>query len=272
MLGLAGAILLLLWVMAVAALFAMQDGILFPAPQGSVAAPPPGFALVRIEAKPGEGHVDLPAFWHPPEPGETTIIRFHGNGDTIGSQRGLGTELAQAGFGVLLPEYRGYPGAAGRPSEMGLLADGEAAWRFVRRSARARAQPVALYGHSLGAAVAVHVASRHPVEALVLEAPFDSMLALVRQKVRWAPIGLTLRHPFRSDEKIALVDAPILVLHGSHDGLIPPAEGRRLAERAGARFEILEGAGHNDLWRFGALEKAIAFMRCRSEARGSCGR
>ena len=129
--------------------------------------------------------------------------------------------------------------------------------------------PIALYGHSLGAAVAVHVASRRKVEALVLESPFDSMLSLVAEKVRWLPVGWLLRHPFRSDEKIDAVRAPTLVLHGEHDGLIPPGHGRRLAARIDAAFEIVPGAGHADLTSRGSLARTVEFLATAHSGRTS---
>ena len=236
-----------------ALMFVLQDRLIFPAPPGGVAAPPPHFELVWLTA----AGARVPAFWHPPEAGEMTVIRFHGNGDSIGAQRGIGGRLAVEGLGVLLAEYHGYPGAGGTPSQAALHADGEAAYDF----ARARTDgPIALYGHSLGAAVAVHVAGVRDVSRMVLEAPFDSMREEVVARLPWLPVGFLLRHPFRSDQKAAHVSAPALVLHGRRDGVIDWRHGERLAVRLGAPFVRLDDAGHNDLWSHGALDRAVRFL------------
>ena len=237
-------------------LFTMQERFLFPAPPGDVPAPPPGFERVTIKS----GTERLPAYWHPPEPGETTVVRFHGNGDAIGFQRPIGEALAAADFGVLLAEYRGYPGATGSPSEAGLFADGEAAFDFARERTDGS---VALYAHSLGAAVAVHVATVRNVSRLVLEAPFESMRSEVARRVSWLPVDRLLRHPFRTDERLERVKAPTLVIHGGRDGVIDSRSGERVAKRLGAPFVLLKDAGHNDLWSHGALERAVAFLRER---------
>ena len=249
-----GGVALAVYLGVAALLFALQDRFIFPAPPGDVASAPPGFELIWLTATGAR----VPAFWHPPRPGETTVIRFHGNGDSIGAQRFVGERLAAEGFGVLLAEYRGYPGAGGSPSEAALLADGEAAYDFASERTDG---PIALYAHSLGAAVAIHVATMREVERLVLESPFDSMREEVALRYPWLPVDLLLRHPFRSDLKVAKVTAPALVVHGGLDGAIDWRHAERLAKRLEAPFVFLEKAGHNDIWRHGALDRAVAFLK-----------
>ena len=92
--------------------------------------------------------------------GEATILVFHGNADAAIRQTKKGRALAEEGFGVLLVEYRGYPGSTGTPSETGLYADGRAAYDFVFRQ---REQLIGLYAHSLGTGVAVKLATERDV-------------------------------------------------------------------------------------------------------------
>jgi fermentation-respiration switch protein FrsA (DUF1100 family) len=142
---------------------------------------------------------------------------------------------------VLAIAYRGYPGSTGSPSEGGLIADSDAAYREI--AARAPGAPVLLHGHSLGAAVAVAVARRVPHLGLYLEAPFDSLAAVAAGRFPYLPTGLLLRDSFRSDDRIAAAGAPVLIVHGALDRVVPVAHAQRLAERAGprAKLEIVEG-------------------------------
>ncbi len=238
--------------------FVLQDRLIFPAPNIVIPTfPGDGFEPVSIPTPDGE---TLAAFYHPPEDGEATVLVFHGNGDAAIYQEIKGTALAQAGFGVLLAEYRGYAGSTGKPSEKGLFIDGRASYDFVREQTP---QPIGLYAHSLGTAVAVNLASERPVFALVLESPFDSLEAVAQRHFPWLPVSLFLKHRFQSDRVIADVQAPLLMMHGSRDNVVPIERGIRLVELANSETKFLEidGAGHNDLARFGTVDKAIEFLR-----------
>src|SRR5205085_2557242 len=107
--------------------------------------------------------------WYlPPPEGRPVVLYFHGNGGNIGYRADRVARFAAEGFGVLMLEYRGYGGNPGSPSEAGFIADAEAALRFLHNEGVA-ASRVVLYGESLGSGVAVQIAARHPVAALILE-------------------------------------------------------------------------------------------------------
>ena len=232
-----------LFVVVVAALWFFQDRMIFPAPRGPVPAATGDLALEMIETTDGER---LSALWHAPEPGEPTILFLHGNGTAIAQLAPLGEAWASLGAGFLTPAWRGYPGSTGRPSEAGLLLDAEAAYDFVRARTDG---PIVIYGQSLGSGVAVHLATVRDALALVLEAPYDSVLAVASGRFRFAPVGTLLRHTFRSDQRIGEVEAPILIVHGTADRVIPISHGRALLSLApaGAEFHEVEGATHFDI-------------------------
>lgn len=239
-------------------LYLLQEKMIFPAPGG---APPPGsvggFDPVDIVTPDGE---TLRAYEHKAEAGEPTILVFHGNADAAYFQMQKGERLAANGFGVLLVEYRGYSGSTGSPTEAGLITDGLASYDHVRAQTEA---PIGLYAHSLGTGVAVPMAVQRPVFAVVLESPFTSILDVARYRMGWVPLDILLKHPFHSDQKIGKVTAPIQIMHGTNDRVIPFALGKRLAELAPPRtkFLAIDGAGHNNLASFGSLEIAIAFFK-----------
>ena len=249
--------IVLLGVLAViGTVYANQDGMIFPAP---TAPTPVGSATadsVEIETPDGER---LAALWHAPMDGEPAILFLHGNATAIANLEPMIDDLAAAGFGVLAPAWRGYPGSTGAPSEAGLLIDAEAAYDFV---ATRTDGAIAVYGQSLGSGPAVHLATvREPV-ALVLEAPYDSVLAVARRRMPFLPVAWMLRHPFRSDQRIGRVTAPILIVHGDNDAVIPDTHGRALHALApdGARFVTFPGANHFDI-NARSRETVVAFIR-----------
>ncbi|MDB5644444.1 alpha/beta hydrolase [Methylobacterium sp.] len=201
---------------------------------------PAGTQAISLETSDGER---LYGLWRAPAPGCAVVLSFHGNGSRpeAGAARFAAPPWRTRGWGVLAIAYRGYPGSTGSPSEGGLIADSDAAYREI--AARAPGAPVLLHGHSLGAAVAVAVARRVPHLGLYLEAPFDSLAAVAAGRFPYLPTGLLLRDSFRSDDRIAAAGAPVLIVHGALDRVVPVAHAQRLAERAGprAKLEIVEG-------------------------------
>jgi hypothetical protein len=199
--------------------------------------------------------------WHvPPRDGRPVVIYFHGNGGSLRYRVGRFRALLADGIGLVALSYRGYGGSSGSPSEAGLIADGAAAYRFA--AAHYPAERIALWGESLGSAVAIAVAAEHKVARLVLESPFTSA-ADVGARVYWfLPVRLLIKDPFRSDLRIANVRAPILVLHGERDAVVPFALGERLYALANEpkRFVRIPDGNHSDLDRFGAQALARGFV------------
>ena len=208
--------------------------------------------------------LSLLSWYLPPHDGRPVIVYFHGNGGHIGYRTERLQRFARDGFGVLLVEYRGYGGNPGTPSETGLYADGRAAIDFVERERGAAGRPV-LYGESLGSGVAARLAAEQVVAALILEAPPTSIAEVAQYHYPFVPAARLVRDRFDSLSIIAKVKAPILVLHGDRDRVVPPRFGHALFDAAP---EPKEGwfpaeAGHEDLARFGALDAVVAFLKRR---------
>jgi fermentation-respiration switch protein FrsA (DUF1100 family) len=200
------------------------------------------------------------AWYAPPRGDQPVIIYFHGNGEIIASRAARHRRLTANGTGVVALSYRGYMGSSGSPTEDGLLQDAEAAYQFV--TSRWPSSPVVLWGHSLGSGVAVGLAARHDVARLILEAPFSSTVELAALRFPIVPVGWLMLDQFRSDRRIDAVHAPLLIMHGDQDWVIPIRLGERLFALAHEpkRFVRIGGGNHVDLDRFGAIAEAQRFI------------
>ncbi len=197
----------------------------------------------------------------PPVPEAPVLVYFHGNAGHIGDRGSKVRPFLDAGFGVLLASYRGYGGNPGRPSEKGLLADGAAALAFLDAQGVVRTR-IVLYGESLGSGVAVALAGKTEIGAVILEAPFTSVVDVGAAAYPWVPVRLAIRDRFDSLSRIANISAPILVVHGELDRTVPIVFGRRLLAAASEpkSGHFFPFAGHNDLHDHGAIPVIMAFL------------
>jgi fermentation-respiration switch protein FrsA (DUF1100 family) len=199
--------------------------------------------------------------WHvPAKPGRPVVLFFPGNGDFLAGRVDRFRAITADGTGLVALSYRGYAGSSGAPSEEGLLRDAAAAYAFT--TARYAADQIVAWGFSLGTGVAVAIASEHPVGKLILEAPYSSTVDVAAAAFRFVPVRLLMRDQFHSDERIARVTVPLLVMHGTDDLAIPIGFGERLFGLAHEpkQFVRFAGGGHDNLDAFGAIETARRFI------------
>jgi fermentation-respiration switch protein FrsA (DUF1100 family) len=226
-----------------------------------------GLPAVKAVSLTTADDLSLLAWWLPPRGAAPVVIYCHGNGGNIGGRGYRLQRLAREGFGVLMLEYRGYGGNPGHPSEEGLYADGRAALKFLDAQGIAPERRV-LYGESLGTGVAVHLASEQAVGALVLEAPYTNLGDVGAAHFPAILVRLVLRDRFDSLSQIKSVRAPVLIMHGERDQVIPVGLGRTLYTAANPPKEVwyVAQGNHNDLAGYGALERAIEFINQHTAA------
>src|SRR6478672_7292750 len=165
--------------------------------------------------------------WHlPPRGDRPVILYFHGNGGSLRGRVDRFRALTADGTGLVALSYRGYGGSSGAPTEAGLINDALAAYAFTR--ARYPAERIVLWGESLGTGVAVALAAQQPVGHLILQSPFTSAADVGAQRYWFVPVGLLMKDQFRSDLRIGKVTAPVLVLQGERDTIVPMALAERL--------------------------------------------
>jgi len=183
----------------------------------------------------------LRGWYWAPAPGEDQIlVFFHGNGGNRDSAALRAEPLRRGGRGLLIADYRGYSGNPGRPSERGLIMDGEA---FLNHARRLHPQGrIYLFGWSMGGAVALQLASRHRVDGVVTLGTF----------ARLADVAPAVARPFLPDRfdnlaAVARVEVPVFLFHGTEDRIVPFEQAALLERASGGRARpvTVQGAGHH---------------------------
>lgn len=214
-------------------------------------SPPPlhGVEGVDVDLKTADG-VRIHGWWWNAGPEAPAVLFFHGNAGNIASRVGTAEGLVERGVSVFLLEYRGYGRSQGRPSEDGIVEDGRAGLDWVSREVGGAGR-VVVHGRSLGGFAAARVGSRAGVAGIILESAFTDLEDMAAAAYPFIPRFLLRRLRGHYDNLAAVdqADAPVLVVHGTADRLVPTRMGEALLEQAGERGEWhgVEGAGHNDV-------------------------
>lgn len=231
-------IVVIVYGVALVGVFFLVPKLLFqPGPSSYTSASLAG--LVRI---PVEGDT-IAAVWLPNPAARWTILYSHGNAEDIGDDLPLLHELHDAGFAVLAYDYRGYGLSTVSASVRCAEQDAAAAYGYLTHTLGVAPGRVIVHGRSLGGGPSAWLASREPVAGLVLESTFTSALGV-------SPWGRAFPYDwFRTRRRIERVRAPVLVIHGTADEVIPFANGQALfrAVRTPKQSLWVDGAGHNDL-------------------------
>jgi uncharacterized protein len=198
--------------------------------------------------------------WHvPPHGDKPVVLYFHGNGGALAYRVERFQKLVADGTGLLALSYRGYGGSTGKPTEAGLIEDARAAYAYAAERYAGR---IALWGESLGTGVAVALAAEKPVTHLILDAPYTSAVDVATDLYWFLPVRLLMKDQFRSDQRIKQVTAPVLILHGEADDIMPIRYGERLLAMVPGEKQMVRfpGGDHVDLDRHGAMDAALKFL------------
>jgi fermentation-respiration switch protein FrsA (DUF1100 family) len=247
-------------VICAAAYLLSRSHMYFPDP-ARVSPAEAGLDGVReIDFEAGDG-TTLVGWYAAAREGKPTILYFHGNAANAANRAPKIAAMLQDGFGVFYLNNRGYGGSGGRPTEANNVADALAAYDELRELG-VPAKRIAAYGESLGSGQAVRLAAKRPVAGVVLEAPLTSTIDVARPVYFWLPLNLVIADKYNVERSIGAVTAPILILHGEQDEVIPVDMGRRVFRAANApkRIEAFPRAHHNDLFDHGAWKKMREFL------------
>ena len=260
------AILFGTYLVAVASLWAFQRALIY-SPDRVDYVPPSHYEMLagvqEIGLATSDG-VHLKAWYAPAPEDRPTVVMFLGKGGSLRSQRYRVQLFRDAQMGVLLLAYRGYSGNEGEPSEEGLYADARAALDWLEASG-VPDRSIALYGASLGSGVATEMAVEREYGALVLEAPYTSIVDVAAARFPLVPVDLLMIDRFDSLSRIDAVEEPLLVMHGAADRVVAQRFGRELFDAADAPKTGFwpEDVGHKDIFDRGGFEVARDFIESR---------
>jgi uncharacterized protein len=203
-------------------------------------------------------------------PPKGVVLYLHGKGSPIDANIGQARRFQKLGYSVLLFDYRGFGNSTGPyPTESGVYADAQAAWDYLVQQRGYAPSQIVIFGHSLGGAIALDLASRQPDAAgVIAQSTFTSMRAMVdaNPQYRFFPIDLLLHQRFNSLEKVKTLQLPVLYIHGNSDDVVPAAMSPQLyaASPEPKQIQRYNGAGHNtvaDVGKQDYLDLLDQFMR-----------
>lgn len=249
--------LLLLGYGAVVALLVYNENSLVYFPEPGPVSVPAGLPIEPVRFTTPDS-IHLTGWIIPPERDSSYwLLVFHGNAGNIATpgRPEHAAQMRRLGLGLFAIDYRGYGDSDGRPSEAGLYRDARAAYDYLTSVRQVPSSRIVIYGHSLGSAVAVELATRVPAAGLIIEGALTSVPDRGAELYPFLPVRLIARNRFPSLERIRTLRMPLLVLHGREDVTIPPVHGRRLFEAAPEPKTFVETAGgHADAYLVGARE------------------
>jgi pimeloyl-ACP methyl ester carboxylesterase len=213
----------------------------------------------EVVSIPSTDGAQLAGWYAPPEPGKPVILYYRGKSLSFSREYERYEVFANAGYGFLAFDYRGFGGTPGEVTQQHVLDDALAAFDWVQ----AKGFPVVIWGRSLGSGPATYVTAKRDARALLLESPFLSAAAVAQGAYWFLPIGWIMLDQYPLDQWIGGVGEPVFVAHGSLDPVIPVTQGEavsRLAPQLAGLWVDAEG-DHDNLWQHGIWSRAEAFFR-----------
>ncbi len=247
-------------------LFVEQRALLYPgaADQTVVGLPETYGARAvhdfRLTAADGQ---ELRSWFLPPATDDAPVLMMLlGNNGRLNGHMDLLKALQDKGFGALVVGYRGFNGSSGQPTEDNLYADARANLAWLNDTAGIALDQVVVMGYSLGTGIATKMATEYPLKGLVLAAPYTSMVDMARHTYWWVPVSLLLKDRYDTQSRLSDIHAPLLVIMGEKDQVVPAAQGHAVFDAAGDPKDALwlPEADHFTLFQQGGTQRIIDFM------------
>jgi len=221
-----------------------------------------GLSGVReVEFTPETG-VQVLGWYAPAKANNPTILYFHGNGGNLAGRSDRIKFFQNAGLGVLVMSYRSYSGSTGLPSERANISDAVHVYDWLMGQG-VGSRNIVLFGESLGTGVATQIAALKEIGGLILDAPYTSLVDIAQYGYPYFPVRPLLKDRYPSVGFIKRIDAPLLIIHGQLDQVIPVHFGRSLFDAAiePKKIVVFPKGGHTDLFDHGAMQEIRLFMQ-----------
>ncbi len=206
--------------------------------------------------------ITLFGYYIPAQKHHQTIVFFHGNAGNIGTRKELMYKLARLGYGIFVPEYRGYAGNKGHPTEKGLYQDARSAMNYIMGLGIDN-DDIIILGESLGSGIALQMATEYQVSALILQSPFKSLGAMARLNYPW--VLFPVWDKYDNLKKIQDIQIPLLIMHGTKDDLVPYHHGLELFYNAkqskNRQFKSFPEKGHSIPWEEEYIDTIDHFIK-----------
>lgn len=242
-----------LYVLGGVLLFIFQRQFIYFPPKHMIS--PEGAGVTEVDVRQHQIDSYIGTYWFShPDGKKPIIVFFHGNASSLADLAPLYRDVIDRGYGVVAIAYPNYPGGVGQLRQKDFILTAQI--QIDRARQDYPNNDVVLYGTSLGAAVASHVAAEMDVELIILDAPFDSLTNRAQASMKLYPVGLLLRDKWNNIEALNSQSAPIVWIHGTQDTVIPLDFGQNLFDSyyGEKTAHIIQGGGHNDLWFRGGRE------------------
>ena len=191
------------------------------------------------------------------------VLYFHGNAKNIAWYANYSVHFTRNEYEVWMIDYPGFGKSTGLFTEARLYEYALQLYRLART--RWKPRDIIIYGKSMGTGMATQLASVRDCRYLILETPYSSLASLVSHFLPIYPVKSFLHYKFPNDEYLKKVNAPVIILHGTKDRLIPISNARKLSTllKIGDEFISVEGAGHNDLAHFLMFQRTLDSLLSR---------
>ena len=250
---------IILWLLAFSAVFFLavkyveRHNIFFPMKEIEVTPQVIGLPCEEVYLETSD-KIRLHGWFIPKEKARRTLLFLHGNAGNISHRLEKLATFYELGFNTFIIDYRGYGKSEGSPSELGVYKDGDAAYKYLTRERNIPKDKIILYGESLGGAVAIDLAAREDVKALITEEAFTSLKDMAKQVYPFVP-GFVVSNKFDSLSKIGNVTCQKLIIHSINDEIVPFHLGEKLFNAAKPPKELLKIIGPHNTCFFDSVEE-----------------